>query len=620
MKKLIFTLLPAALLSFSAQAQQIDTVFYEGFDGGIPSTWTIGPGTPEGAVWQWADDAQANDALVDGEVVNALFWGQNPAIGSASAANGAAMYNSDVYDGGGVGVGQGPFPGTHSGTLTSPSIDCSGFETLYLTFHQYARANANAVSTILEVSVDSGMTWTGFPINPEVVGNGSTPSTDLEIVDISDVAGGEPNVQIRFTWNGRYYFWLIDDVQIITPPAQELALGDFFYSPASYATPESQIATDTFGFEADISNIGSAVATNVVLKASILELLGNNQTNLIYSDSLVIAEFPPFTRDSTVQLENTFAPELPQGQYRLLYELYSQDGTDFNPGDNSGQETFEVSEFLFSKENGPESGTRTGDGSDYQFGNYYQMSPLSGDNFVVSTASFSGVKNASDGPIAGEQVTLILYRVADDVAPDFNNFDTDLESTSLEAIGFAIYTFEDGDGGELITIELTDLDGNKINLEPGVRYFLVGEWAGDSADVFAGTNDNINYFQISTVVRTSQWFLGGFGPETTSVMRLGIELANTADEVALPEAAMSIFPNPVAAGNELNVQVDLEEASPAMLIVAGIDGKVLKVQEYPNGVQQETLKVSTAGLAAGMYLVRLSTDNGTKTMKFTVAK
>lgn len=619
MKKSLLLFLPVLLLPLFVQAQA-DTIFYEDFDGGIPDTWTIGPGTPEGAVWQWSADGRAANAQVDGNTVNALFWGMNPAIGSPTVGNGVAMYNSDVYDGGGTGVGQGPFPGVHSGTLTSPAIDCSELDTVFISFFQYARANASAISTLLEVSADTGQTWVNIPINPTVVGNGSTPADNLLLANISEVAANQPHVQIRFVWNGRYYFWLIDDVQIIPPVDQELILGDIFYAPASYATPVSQIATDTFGFSADISNIGAKAVTNLVLKASIFERIGDDQLELLYADSLVVAEFPAFAEDSTLVIEDLYVPELPVGNYVLRYDVYSLDGEDFNPRNNSKQENFVISEGLFSKEAAPASGVRPGTIGDYQMGNYYRMSPLSGNEFVISTVSFSGTKNAADGPIEGDQTTIFLYRVSDDVDASFDNFDTSLETEDLEVIGFAFYTFGAGEENQLITIELTDIDLNPIQLEPGARYFLMAEWANESNLVFAGVNNSIDYFQISTITRTSEWFLGGFGPSRAAVMRMAIELRTTADEQPLPEQSMNIFPNPIPVNDQLNVQLDLEERMPAMLVVADLSGRVISVQEYPDGLQNETLQVSTSQFPAGTYLVRLRTDAGTKTMKFNVIR
>lgn len=620
MKKSLLSLIVVgvALMAVNAQSD-IDTLFYEGFDGGIPETWTITAGNPEGAVWQWSADGQANSAELDGAPVDALFWGSRGPIQSPTVDNGVAMYNSDVYDGGGTGVGQGPFPGTHSGSLVSPPFDCSSADTLYVAFHQYARANANAVSTLIEVSVDTGNTWTSIPINPEVVGNGGTAPNDLELVDISEVAGGEEHVQLRFTWNGRYYYWLIDDIRVITPMAQELEMGYFFYPPSSFSTPVSQVAIDTFGFEVEVTNFGKDVVTNLVVNTSILERVTDTETELVWEDSLVVEEFPPFHVDTLI-MPYTYVPDLPLGEYVVRYEVYSQDGEDFNPLNNARQDNFRVSARLFAKEPSLQSGTRPGTQADYQMGNYYRMSPIATEQFVTDEIFFGGTKNAADGPMGGETTTLFLYRVSDDVPDDFSGFDTSIETDDLEQIGFGFHTFTDDEEGELVSVPLTDLDGNPLVLEPGGRYFAVSEWADNSTDVFSGTNGNFEYFQIATVVRTSEWFLGGFGPETTSVVRMSIQLASTTDEEELPAESMTIFPNPVPVTDELNVRFNLDGNSEAMLVVADLEGRVLQVYEYENGLTNETVQVPTRQLAAGTYLVRLSTHQGTKTMKFNVIR
>ncbi|MBV6653854.1 MAG: hypothetical protein KI786_08870, partial [Mameliella sp.] len=93
MKKSLLPLLALCLMVWSATAQT-DTLFYEEFDGGIPDTWTISEGTPEGAVWQWSADGRAASADVNGETLNALFWGDGGTIQSPTVANGVAMYNS----------------------------------------------------------------------------------------------------------------------------------------------------------------------------------------------------------------------------------------------------------------------------------------------------------------------------------------------------------------------------------------------------------------------------------------------------------------------------------------------------------------------------------------------
>lgn len=194
---------------------ELPLIFYEEqFAGGIPDEWETGPGSPEGAVWQWSASGEADSALVNGMPTPALYWEDRSPIASLSPENGCAMYNSDVYESGGIAEGEGPFPGDHSGSLTSPAINCTDYDNIVLTFRQYARARTSEASTLLEVSPDSGMTWIPFDINTDIIEDAETPNDDLVIVNITAVAANQPNVRLRFSWSGSYYFWLLDDVRL----------------------------------------------------------------------------------------------------------------------------------------------------------------------------------------------------------------------------------------------------------------------------------------------------------------------------------------------------------------------------------------------------------------------
>lgn len=619
MKKLLLLFLGLFLFGNTYAQDTLALIYEEQFDGGIPAEWEIGPGNPEGAIWQWSEDAQADDAEYDGDVINALFWGTRGPIQSPSADNGAAMFNSDVYDGGGVGVGSGPFPGTHGGALTSPSIDCSEYPFVSLKMNQYARANSNTVSTIFEVSNDGGMTWVDFPINSQVIGNAGTAPDNVLLVDISSVAGGQSDVKLRFTWSGRYYYWLIDDVQLIETPRLNLALADtIFYPPANYATPLSQIDTDTMGFFAQVENLGRDTQFNAVLKASVIDLATEE---VLFVDSTIIDTLPAFSDLVTVDIEEVFIPEgLNIGEYNIVYEIYSpeSDQEDFNDLDNSFSETFVTTDNIFSKEDGNIGGVRPGGGGDYQFGNLFRMSPLAGDGFKATLAQFGAGKSSADGPIAGESVTIFLYKVSDDVLPDFSNFDDSStgQGDDLEIVGFNNYSFpEEYENYDLADVELLNIDADPgIDLEAGGRYFLVVSYEGTATTIFAGTDIGINYFfQISTIVFTSNWFLGGFGPDNAAAVRMTIEMVDNTDTQPLKETAMNLFPNP--ASDELTVDLDLDVEGDAMIIIASADGKIMMMREYDN-VQDENMTFDISNYPAGSYFVRVGTLEGTKTKQF----
>jgi hypothetical protein len=96
-----------------------------------------------------------------------------------------------------------------------------------------------------------------------------------------------------------------------------------------------------------------------------------------------------------------------------------------------------------------------------------------------------------------------------------------------------------------------------------------------------------------------------------------IELVSTTDESALPESVMTVFPNP--AQDVLNLEVSFDNATDASITIADINGRVIKMDDR-SGLTKEVLTYQIPQLAAGTYLVRIATKEGTKTKKFVVAK
>ena len=102
-------------------------------------------------VWDWTPDGKGSKGLI---------WGTRPAIGSATAANGAAIFNSDFLDNGGsnTGFGKGSSPAPHGADLISPVIDATGKNNLTIVFNQYYRTFDTEL-TAVTWSEDGGTTW-----------------------------------------------------------------------------------------------------------------------------------------------------------------------------------------------------------------------------------------------------------------------------------------------------------------------------------------------------------------------------------------------------------------------------------------------------------------------------
>lgn len=601
MKKLLLVF-SLCILTISLYSQ---VIYWEDFDGGIPADWEIGPGDPAGAVWQWSATGLADSASLSGTITSALFWGARTAIESLTPENGAAMFNSDVYDGGGTGVGEGPFAGFHSGTLTSPSIDCSTSSSVTLAFKQYARANWGLISTFVEVSNDGGANWTNFRINRDVVSNAGTAPNDSIVINLDALAAGQPDVKIRFTWDGRYYFWLIDDVRLIETPNHNLKMDpeDFFFSPNNVSTPVSQL--DTFQFLAQISNFGAMDENNVRLYATIRDA----NLDTLHLDSLVLEQLPVGTVDSFVVFENDLPVVglLDTGSYFVTYSLVG-DSTDYYTEDNFQFRSFDIVDSLFSKDDDRiftslQPGTVQED--TWQMGNYY---------FLPNPATANRVTfSVSGSMLMDRQVTILLYRLADDAPINFDD-------SHLEVLGFNTYTFaSDDERFDDITVDILDAATGLPGLEiPAGQYIVAVQY---QPDMFCPISVIPYTFGIATVVKNGQWFSGGFNPspdgDATALIRLNISpMIVDVEDTPLKDTEISVYPNPTK--ELINLSVNLENPSQEMIVrIIDGSGRAILVNKHEN-VQENIFTYDMSNYPAGLYYFYIRTDEGVKTKRVIV--
>ena len=135
----------------------------------------------------------------------------------------------------------------------------------------------------------SGKTWNIFPINQNILEGTGTSRSNRQVIDISGVAAGKKDVQFRFVFDGDYYFWMVDDVTLVSLPDLDLAIKDVFYSPSTYAQPKSQICNDTFRFSAHVSNLGGMVQRDLKFKVTVL---GVDRQTILFQDSSIVSKSP----------------------------------------------------------------------------------------------------------------------------------------------------------------------------------------------------------------------------------------------------------------------------------------------------------------------------------------
>lgn len=392
-------------------------------------------------------------------------------------------------------------------------------------------------------------------------------------------------------------------------------IASYFFPVSSKRTPESQIAIDTFGFGLSLTNTTGNPVTDIEATAYVLDA----SDNVLFTASLDIDEIDETVTDSFFVIPGSYAPELPIGTYKIRYTVAL--GNPNLTGDR-GETNFYVTEKLFAKDDGATTGFRPGSiGDAWGVANLYTLSPDNLENYMVNTIEFAFTTNAADLPVEDVVTDLYFFKVNDDVAANYSNFEgADFISPSFEWLGIALYEAPTGLAGFTDQqVQILDLLSGTpgIALQNGARYVIAAEYTGTSKNAFHAFDQDAPHPGVSTLIYNGQWFLGGFQGGPSALLRMYLDLVNTTDEKALPETAMQVRPNPIF--ETLNLQMGFDQATDATITIAEMSGRVITF-ENRKGLTNDLVSYQVPQLATGTYLVRIATKAGTLTKKFVVQK
>lgn len=232
----------------------IDSIGRFAFDFGTPNGWNAvsvndGNGAPGAAFW-----TKTMTGTTQGAYAVSL-----PAITSPSVSDGAALFDSDYMDNGGIqgNFGMGTSPSPHKGYLYSPIFDLTGNTDVVILarmFLQYRNFSITELS--VGFSSDGGATWSDFDIQ-QGAGTNVFFDTDQITVPLTNVTAGVSNLtncQMRLTFDGDYYFAMIDDISLITCSTTSSISAT---SCESYISPSGKIWTSSNTYLDTIPNTAS---------------------------------------------------------------------------------------------------------------------------------------------------------------------------------------------------------------------------------------------------------------------------------------------------------------------------------------------------------------------------
>ena len=329
--------------------------FANGFAGnnGVGS-WTV-EDTGGGLIWQAVDEAG------DGYFADGTASGVHPPAGeystnistlnSTTAANGWIIYDNDYWN---TPISEGY--SDNEGWLTSPVLNLSEAASVIVSWEQYFRYCCHPDAPIyLQVTNDGGESWVTFDGHGDFIESTNTASENgfLTTVDVSCVAAGESNVQIRFSYlqapetgaGYSHYYWGIDDVAIYENIASNdieavlLTNGDIDNTFEYMVTPMEQVVSQVDGgvlAGLRYKNNGVSDQSATVL----IEVLDSNGIVVSEtSESLGVVSAPansvicPDPSFESVYISTGWVPEGP-GTFTLRATLSSDSGEDYTPENN----------------------------------------------------------------------------------------------------------------------------------------------------------------------------------------------------------------------------------------------------------------------------------------------
>jgi Secretion system C-terminal sorting domain len=608
-----------------------------GFKGWVSKPgYSIDPAKTQNTHWDWARA---------GKGTKGSFWGTRAGINSTTA-NGAAIFNSDFLDNGGnSNFGGGVSPSPHAAELWSPIIDATGKDGLVLVFNQYFR-NFDVDVTAISWSEDGGTTWKdtiNIVDNDEILLNqelNNQIGIKLKYSDVTNTDGsikkgalskGTANFRVKFIYDGNYYFWMIDDVKLISMDYNMRVNRNWYARPPSYATPRAQ--ADTLVFMADIENQGTKTANNVKLTVAIRDT--NNA--VIYTAS---RNYGSIKADSTAENEvfgKWMPPTTGKGTvpYVGSYIISSDNPDNFTPNDTIYYPFF-LTDSLYQNELGTTAtsfGTRPGDASwtgaqhSWKVGNYFFF-PKGAKSTATRIRAFVDTATLVDVPLLAS-----LYEWK-----DLNN-DGFIQLNERTQVAAAELKVPKVASPAQLDFFLENLQGTGVlKLKDNTSYLAMIEFISTKAkvDMFMRWSDGfpqapmqyatnkVGRARYTTVISrngtdTDPWETRTFGNDPleayTPMVRMWTwPIQTDTKEILSENNKIDLFPNPTS--NQLNVAFDLEKTESAVLVrIIDMSGKILKERDYDN-IKKETISVDVHDIPNGVYNIQVQTIGQYRTMRF----
>lgn len=569
----------------------------EDFSNGIPSTWTNST-----VPWVYRGSSTSPNTSVGSE---GAYAGTNGPIVSPTAQNGFMIFDSDYYDNlgnaGAFGTGQYPCNppngSGHVGLLTTDAIDCSLYPAVSVVFNSFYREYTGIAR--IAFSIDGGVTWTDtIEIHPDILVNESTASDYQVMLNMPSTVAGNPAVHLQFIYDGTivyntsfygYYFWMIDDIQLIETPDHLLVRQDDVFGGwwLGYQTtgdygldytfnPMAQAANNPYRCESVLRNIGASDQTNTELHVSIED----ENANIVFSGSSNSITLP-FSATDTLAISSNFTPSN-MGVYNISFWATSDS---FPTTDTLVRSTI-ITDSVYGIDYDWNSDGANMPGSRWLVGRSCGGQVVANafdiyENTQVTSISFF----VDDESIAGAEVAVQLY-------------ETDGQIYLAESDP---YYLQNSDLGSWVTVPLL----NPYPLFAGTSYMAAVKGSQHPTDTMMITSlplaTNVSYIQDNGCDIGTQ----GFGFWYTATTAMGIRM-NFGDISLFNEnkekTDINIYPNPT--NGIFTITTDRNET--CEIIIDNILGQTVYSSIYTN---LNSASIDMSKFDKGVYLVKVKYED-----------
>ena len=631
MRNLYFLLLLAGMLAVTeTQAQAPNT---KG-DGKVFYSETFGwenPADPKG----WTAPAGYYFLDPKDQGTNFVWWKgrfdgtgtHDPMLQSTTKDNGCIALFMEIFQ-----VAGAPEI-TVDNSVGFPTMNCSAHSSVVVRYQTHFMGSS-PVDMFLEVSVDNWVHSASYSVNFGC-GHKDRPLDypagvpAIMEVNISDVAAGASNVQMRLHWlHSALYYWAIDDFTLSEAYNNDLKISYVKTEwddndantkvPWIASIPKSQLTGNNgfYNFETTVLNFGEYDQEEVQMDLDITKN-GNN----VFHRTSPKKDLSSLVID-TVRVADRYSPT-EYGHYKLAMNFKAKAG-DENPTDNNKEVFFNVTDSIYS---------RAGDINKLGWSftkERYDAAAVANVGFFTGSIfpiyNDCEVSSVSVFIAGGKADALINYRYSLYFVPVGQTDPTPFELLSTETI-----QLDSADFNKWVTLQF-DKDGESEFLHKGDLVYAGLTFDNMNPEYMVRRNKGLEIGtdnSVKLVESTSMGFyngnwetgLGDYIGKRNLMIRLNLnDHANIKDGTgAISEQSLlgQNYPNPFNGSTQIDFE--LAAGSDVTFEVTDITGrKVIELNKGTMPAGKHTITLETGTLGAGVYFYTMKAGNFLKTRQLVI--